>query len=235
MAAPYFLFKNFVVAQQQCAMKVTADAVMFGAWVPLPEGVRRILDVGCGTGLLSLMLAQRFSDIHIDAVELEEAAAKQASENVANSRYKNRIRVVQADVRNFEPAASYDFIICNPPFYTNAPQAAAEKKKMAWHDTHLSLSDVAVLGQKLLSENGSMAILLPLPGFEMLQTVFNPHWHLQKILYVNSPGKSSKNRTMSLWGKEAVTPMEETIYLGAGGLLGNKTAQQLLSPFYLFL
>lgn len=126
MSNSWFQFKRFTIHQDRCAMKVSTDACIQGAWTPLKQGVKRILDIGCGTGLLTLMLAQRTESAIIDAIELDEDAALQAKENVQKSPWKDRIKVIQADVR--------DYFSCNPAEtpvgppgcnYTSPPRVAA--------------------------------------------------------------------------------------------------------------
>src|ERR1700739_4799939 len=101
MGNSYFQFKQFTIAQDRCAMKVTTDACIQGAWTPLRPGIRRALDVGAGTGLLSLMLAQRNPDIIIDAIEADPAAAAQAAENAASSTWRDRVNIICADARDY--------------------------------------------------------------------------------------------------------------------------------------
>lgn len=152
--------KQFTIAQDQCAMKVTADAVLFGAWAPVTDTAVKALDVGCGTGLLSLMLAQRFPRLLIDAVELESAAATQAKANVSNSRFRNRISIAHADARAWG-IGGYDVIICNPPFYADGPQSMDRGKSMAWHEGSLSDMELSVIAANLLASNGQLMLLLP--------------------------------------------------------------------------
>src|SRR6476661_11279441 len=99
MSNQYFQFKQFMVQQDRCAMKVSTDACIQGAWTPIADDVQHVLDIGAGTGLLSLMLAQRNGQLHIDAIELDEQAASQAQENVAASPWKHKINVWQGDVK----------------------------------------------------------------------------------------------------------------------------------------
>src|SRR5688500_11779251 len=120
MANQYFQFKQFSIQQDRCAMKVSTDACIQGAWTPIADNVKDVLDIGAGTGLLSLMLAQRNYDIRIDAVELDVEAAQQAKENVASSPWKDRVEVIQADVTQHSFTKLYDMVICNPPFFNNS-------------------------------------------------------------------------------------------------------------------
>ncbi|MET4758482.1 tRNA1(Val) (adenine(37)-N6)-methyltransferase [Endozoicomonas sp. NE40] len=145
----YFQFKQFRVDQDQCAMKVTMDACLFGALVDVEES-QRILDIGTGTGLLSLMAAQR-SSAHIDAVELDDDAARQARQNVAQSPWSDRITVTQSAIQQFFGAPDgYDTIICNPPFFENSLKAANDKRTMARHTESLSFSDLVQATSRLL-------------------------------------------------------------------------------------
>lgn len=112
----FFRFKQFVVNQDKCAMKVCTDACVLGAWADV-EGAEKILDIGTGTGLLALMVAQRNSNAEIDAVELDQDAFSQAIENVKTSSFSERIKVVNSSIQGFSPSYQYDFIVTNPPFF----------------------------------------------------------------------------------------------------------------------
>ena len=114
MPKPEFRFKRFTIRQDRCALKVGTDGVLFGAWANY-EGARRILDIGTGTGVLALIAAQRNNEASIDAVEIDDASAEQAAENVAASPWSDRVRVHRMDVRRMKAGEPYDLIICNPP------------------------------------------------------------------------------------------------------------------------
>ncbi|HEX5652644.1 MAG TPA: methyltransferase, partial [Chitinophagaceae bacterium] len=126
MANSWFRFKQFTIHQDRCAMKVTTDACLFGAWVteqilnadkltPITEA-RKILDIGTGSGLLALMLAQQTAH-SIDALEIDQQAFEQARENIQASSWPDSIAMIHADARTFQPEFHYDIIISNPPFY----------------------------------------------------------------------------------------------------------------------
>ncbi|MEP7128610.1 MAG: methyltransferase, partial [Chitinophagales bacterium] len=136
MSNTYFQFKQFRIDQDQSAMKVATDACILGAATPAPaDGA--ILDIGTGTGLLSLMIAQKCSG-RIDAVELDEGSFHQATSNVQNSLWKDRINVIHSDVRTFHPNKKYDLIICNPPFFENHFKSPFLQKNKAKHAVQLS-------------------------------------------------------------------------------------------------
>ena len=162
MANTYFQFKQFTVHQDRCAMKVSTEAGILGAWVHT-ENPKRILDIGAGTGLLALMLAQRF-DCAIDAIELDNDTAQQAMENVANSPWPDRINVIRGDVFDFSKKTTerYDLIVTNPPFFDNHLQSEAIDKNRAKHDTtDFDKERFAICLSELLSESGQALVLYP--------------------------------------------------------------------------
>ena len=150
-------------------MKVTTDGCLFGAWVaenirsnnPIAIGSAiRILDIGTGTGLLSLMLAQQ-SNATIDAVEIDKEAWQQAVENIADSSWADRIHVTLCDAKEFWSSWQYDVIISNPPFYENELKSDSSKKNKAHHDEGLLLDDLLTIIQRNLQPEGEFYLLLP--------------------------------------------------------------------------
>jgi tRNA1Val (adenine37-N6)-methyltransferase len=145
-------------------MKVCTDACLFGAWVASlieqDESIQEILDIGTGTGLLSLMLAQK-TGASIDAVEINEAAALQAKENFNNAPWKERLKLIPQAIENFEPGKRYDLIISNPPFFEDDLKSMDAAKNAAKHDTTLTLDELLIHIQRLLNENGKAAVLIP--------------------------------------------------------------------------
>ena len=165
MANSYFRFKQFTVNQELAAMKVTTDACLFGAWVAaqFSESIspRSILDIGTGTGLLSLMLAQK-TDANIDAVEIDHDAAIQAEGNFTASPWSEQLSVTHKDIHQFKPSHTYEAIISNPPFYENELTGNNTKKNIAHHDSGLLLQDlISIISEKLTAENGHFFLLLP--------------------------------------------------------------------------
>jgi tRNA1Val (adenine37-N6)-methyltransferase len=164
-----FRFKQFTVHQQNSAMKVCTDACLFGALINGPSTKLNALDIGTGTGLLSLMVAQRFSKWNIDAVELDEQAILDATKNVVESPFKDNINLVLQSIQeyNLYSGKKYDIIFTNPPFYQNQLKSTDRSKNIAHHSSELSFYDLAKCIQNLLSEKGRVWILLP--PFEMKQ------------------------------------------------------------------
>lgn len=167
MPNPYFQFKQFTVCHDRCAMQVTTDSCLFGGWsaeeiknASSKKETKSVLDIGAGSGLLSLMIAQKNS-CFIDAMEIEEGAAEQAKENVAASPWKDRIKVHPVNALEYLYLQQYDVIISNPPFYENELETADNKKNTAHHGEALRLSQLMGLIKKQLVSSGSFYLLMP--------------------------------------------------------------------------
>jgi tRNA1Val (adenine37-N6)-methyltransferase len=161
MPNSYFRFKQFTVQQDKSVMKVCTDSCILGAWSAKHlNGSEKVLDIGTGTGLLSLMLAQKTGSA-IDSIELDPESAAQAQENIVASPWSARIRVLAGNVLHFPLPADYDFIISNPPFFESDLRSPAEKKNKAKHNETLTLDALIVVLRKHLKITGSFSILLP--------------------------------------------------------------------------
>jgi len=174
-------------------MKVCTDSCLFGAWIAdtllqqLPAN-GSILDIGTGTGLLSLMLAQRCS-APIDAVEIDSSAAGQAADNIRNSPWKERIRLFHADIRFFDPGVHYSLILSNPPFYENELRSPEVLRNVAMHGDSLSLDDFFHAAARLLDPRGRLAVLFPAGRKQAaVSTALDKGLYLQESLAV-SPAK----------------------------------------------
>ena len=156
-----FSFKQFSVEQSGAAMKVGTDGVLLGAWVALPDGGGAVLDVGTGTGLLALMVAQRSAESRITALEIEPQAAEQAAANAASSPWAGRIEVVEGDACDFAPATTFDLIVSNPPYFSDSLHSPDTARNLARHTDTLTLGALASLAGRLLSPRGRLAVVLP--------------------------------------------------------------------------
>ena len=155
-----FRFKQFCIQQDRCAMKVGTDGVLLGAWADVENAVR-ILDVGTGTGLIALMLAQRNENAAIDAIEIEENAAEQAAENAANSPWTNRITVFRQAFQDFFPAEKYDMIVSNPPYFSRSLKNPDISKQLARHTDSLTPEVFFENAKRLLKPNGKLSLIFP--------------------------------------------------------------------------
>lgn len=165
MPNPYFQFKRFTVRQDRCAMKVGTDGVLLGAWCSV-EDAASVLDIGTGTGLVSLMVAQR-STADIVAVELDESAACQAGENVAESPWKDRIEVVCSAIQAYasQSGRRFDRIVSNPPYFQDSLKSPKEGRSLARHTDSLSYEELVKAVVSLLNPGGLFSVIVPTTEF----------------------------------------------------------------------
>lgn len=208
MPNSYFQFKQFMIHQDRCAMKVTTDGCLFGAWVAEQvksenKEVKNLLDIGTGTGLLSLTIAQANSTIRLDAVEIDNDAFEQAKENIANSPWSNRINVFHRDAKEFSSPHLYDVIISNPPFYERELKSENNKKNKAHHDEGLLLDDLLSIIKKNLTPGGEFYLLLPYKRREAIDIAFAKNeLTISQITFVKQSTQHSYFRIM-ISGKHA--------------------------------
>jgi len=161
MPNDYFKFKQFTVFQDKCAMKVGTDGVLLGAWANC-KNAKTVLDIGTGTGLIALMIAQR-CNAKIDAVEIDEHAVIQASENVANSLWNDRINLIHQSFQDFinHSERKYSLIVSNPPYFQNSMVAPDHKRANARHNSELQLDEIIAGATRLLTDDGILSVILP--------------------------------------------------------------------------
>ena len=178
MSQKPFVFKEFSVNQDRCAMKIGTDAVLLGAWTSLQNNPTSILDIGAGTGVLALMLAQRSKAELIDAIEIDDNAYEQCVENFENAPWSDRLFCYHASLDEFadEIEAPYDLIISNPPFYSEDYKTSSNQRDMARFSDVLPFDHLLKNVSKLLSENGSFSVIIPFKEeqtFVVLASNFN--------------------------------------------------------------
>jgi len=168
MGNSWFQFQQFRVNQDRCAMKISTDAVLLGA-VATEDMPTRILDVGAGTGVISLMLAQRFPESKVTAVELDEDAASQAEENFNGSQFSDRLQLIHVRFQDFSSVEKYDLIVSNPPFFPDHLKSQDSKRNQALHTDKLSFEDLIGNVSELLAEKGSFWVILPPRQMKILE------------------------------------------------------------------
>jgi tRNA1Val (adenine37-N6)-methyltransferase len=163
----WFQFKQFLIEQEGSAMKVSTDSVILGAWVDV-QITRRVLDVGTGSGLLSLMMAQRIPDCLVDAVEIDDSAYRQALKNVHNSPWKERIELIKSSFQDFltKNTHKYDLIICNPPYFKNSMKSPGKSRAIARHADSLPWTDLINGSLSILNKEGRLAVIIPADGYD---------------------------------------------------------------------
>ena len=158
-----FTFKQFQVNQDRCAMKIGTDGVLLGAWTLLINNPYNVLDIGAGTGILSLMLAQRSNAEQIDAIEIDEDAYEQCVENFEASPWGDKLFCFHAGLDEFvdEPEDEYDLIISNPPFYTDDFKSDNASRDLARFEDALPFEELIEAAALLLSDNGIFSVIIP--------------------------------------------------------------------------
>jgi tRNA1Val (adenine37-N6)-methyltransferase len=158
-----FSFKKFTIQQDKCAMKIGTDAVLLGAWCPVDSNPFSVLDIGAGTGILSLILAQRSNAEQIDALEIDEEAYEQCVENFESSPWSDRLFCFHSGLDEFvdEPEDDYDIIISNPPFYSEDYKTDNSQRDLARFQEAMPFEDLIEAADLLLSENGIFAVIIP--------------------------------------------------------------------------
>ena len=158
-----FQFKQFAVNQDQCAMKIGTDGVLLGAWAPIDTRPNSILDIGTGTGIIALMLAQRCDAQQIDALEIDENAYENAVDNFESSPWSDRLFCFHAGLDEFveEPEDEYDLIVSNPPFYVEDYRSENHQRDLARFQEAMPFEDLVEAASLLLSENGVFAVIIP--------------------------------------------------------------------------
>lgn len=220
-------------------MKVCTDACLFGAFTAnrLPFTAHRILDIGTGTGLLSLMLAQKLNDVMFDAVEIDEAAAQQAKENFETSPWKERLHVCNDSIQSFASTTNkkYDIIISNPPFYESNLKSSDAKRNLALHSAALKLDELAVIAERLLNDDGSIFILLPYHRAEDLQQLITGRFFIKEKVFIKQTPMHNYFRTMFWLTKQfASEHQSEIIIMNEDSKYTNECAD-LLKDYYLYL
>jgi tRNA1Val (adenine37-N6)-methyltransferase len=158
-----FQFKQFSLEQDRCAMKIGTDGVLLGAWTPIENNPFSILDIGTGTGIIALMLAQRSAAEQIDALDIDENAFEQATDNFENSPFNDRLFCFHAGLDEFveEPEVEYDLIVSNPPFYSEDYKSNNEQRDLARFQDAMPFEDLIEAVDLLLSENGIFSVIIP--------------------------------------------------------------------------
>ena len=234
MGGNQFRFKQFTIEQDRCAMKVGTDGTLLGAWVDI-SGAQKILDIGTGTGLIALMLAQR-SFAEIDAVEIDTDSSIQARENVERSPWSDRIQIENYSIQKYANICQkrYDLIVSNPPFFENASKAKNQPRTVARHTDFLSQADLLQAAVQLLSETGRLAIIYPVEqakNFQVKAEYFGL-FCLRKLSVKPMPKIPVKRILMEL-SKQQLPSEQDTMTIEEKQYLYTPDFISLIKDFYL--
>ena len=197
MSNPYFEFKQFTVHHDRCAMKVGTDGVLLGAWTPV-ENRRTALDVGTGTGLIALQMAQRNPGLHVTAIEVDAGAARQAQDNVAQSPWADRIEVVCHDFGDCPLTGTFDLIVSNPPYFVDALKCPDSRRNAARHAGGLNYDLLFRRSSGLLSDGGCVSVIVPSEVESQVLSAAGNHglYPLRRMRVHTKPGKPCRRVLM---------------------------------------
>ncbi|NDV79567.1 tRNA1(Val) (adenine(37)-N6)-methyltransferase [Dysgonomonas sp. 511] len=211
MPNPYFRFKQFTVYHDRCAMKVGTDGVLLGAWADISQS-HKVLDIGTGTGLISLMVAQRNPLLSIEAIDMDMDAVEQARDNIGNSPFGDRIRCYNCSLQQYyrETSLLFDHIICNPPFFSQSLKSPDKKRSIARHTDSLTAEDLISISSKMLTEAGKISIIYPFAYKEQLVLLAkNNGLCISRMMSVRPTATSDYKRIVIEMSK-VVLPISET-------------------------
>ncbi len=231
-----FKFKQFELQQDRCAMKVGTDGVLLGAWVNLSNQPESILDVGAGTGILALMLAQRSCAELIDALEIDEEAYEQCIENFEASPWGDRLFCYHASFQEFvsEIDESYDLIISNPPFFTETPNAHGAARNQARFSDALPFEHLIIGATHLLNDQGTLAVILPYKEEPTFSQLAESHGlHPKRICHVQGTPTSPVKRVLMEFSFYKATPKSESMVIETERHVYTEEYRCLVKDFYL--
>ncbi len=218
-------------------MKVTTDACLFGAWVAKKLhdlDYKTALDIGTGTGLLSLMIAQK-NNIEMDAVEIDHLAAEEAKENIEGSTFHKNVQLIEGDILEFIPANKYDVILSNPPFYENDLMAETQARNKAFHSSHLTLTQLLQTIKKVLAADGRFFLLLPFRRKdEAIEIIKENGFEINEVVHVHHSPIHPPTRIMLMCGYKKEFNASD-IYIRENDSTYSKAFTELLKDYYLYL
>lgn len=236
MANSYFSFKQFTVRHDRCAMKVGTDGVLLGAWTNV-QGAGRIVDVGTGSGLIAIMMAQR-CDAMVDAVEVDADACSQARENAAACPWSERITICHDSIQHYTgiTAPQYQLVVSNPPYFRNSLKPASTLRTQARHNTSLDYEGLLHCASQLLAPEGRLAVIIPanaIKGFTEL-AYFHGLYPVRQTMVRPRPGKDY-SRCMAEFSGNRDQPADnrELIIRDQNGMEFTNDYRMLTKAYYL--
>ena len=235
MSNSYFKFKQFTIEQNDCAMKVGTDGCLLGSWFNCGDS-KRVLDIGCGTGLIAIMTAQR-CNATVTGVEIDSKAALQARINADNSPWGERIEIINSDLLEYSTGERFDTIVSNPPYFVNSLKCDDTSRTLARHSDSLDCKAFFNKCNELLESNGSISIVIPCDIMEEWKSAaMEQGLHPTRITYVRTtPKKAPKRVLIEFRFAQQDAELENTLILETAPGEYSSDAKELLGSFYLKL
>ena len=231
-----FKFKEFTVEQDRCAMKIGTDGVLLGAWVSVKNKPFSILDIGAGTGIIALQLAQRSNAEMVDAIEIDENAYEQCVDNFENSPWGDRLFCYHASLEEFveEIEGKYDIVISNPPFYSEDYKSADESRDTARFTDALPFDELIESASQLLSDEGIFAVIIPRKEEEnFIKMASEVNLFPNRICRVRGSKTSEEKRSLLEFSFEKISPKIENLTIETSRHNYTEEYKNLVQDFYL--
>lgn len=226
-----FKFKNFSLLQHKEVFKVGTDGVLLGAMSSV-EGAERVLEIGTGTGLISLMVAQRNSDASITAIDINPDAVELAAKNFQHSPYHERMKSLEADFKSFEPLEKFDLIICNPPYFEENPSV---KHVRARQQTELDFRSLVSRAALLLSPSGIFSVIIPFESGSIFEDLGQKNrLHLMKRINISGILGSKAKRLVLEFGFTEKSLVEEDFTIEKSPRIYSDQYLELTKEFHIF-
>lgn len=229
-----FHFKEFSISQEVSSMKVGTDSVILGAWTPAYQP-QRILDIGAGTGILSLMMAQRFPQALIHSIEIDAETAQECKQNITSSPWKGRITVFQTDIRDFSASNSYDLILSNPPFFSEDTHSPNQKRSLARASHSLPFAQLLNCVNKFLSPKGTFSVVIPYKEETsfLQEATYYSLYPLQKLYLKGTPSSPIKRSFLLLSHQQVTQILIKLLIVEKERHQYTEEYQELTKNFYL--
>ncbi|MBX7126787.1 MAG: methyltransferase [Cyclobacteriaceae bacterium] len=228
-----FRFQQFAVGHDRCSMKVGTDAVLLGCWAST-AGCLRVLDIGTGSGVIALMIAQRTGgNVFIDAIDIQLQDLRQAAENFAASPWSGRMNAIHSSLQEFSPSHRYDLIVSNPPFFNKSLRAPDAGRTVARHSDDLPHDSLLSWAREHLSDTGRLAIVIPpLEGGRWKESATGAGLHLCRQCEIRSGIGRPVERWLLEWSMQSTAPAYSSLHLYDNGQFSKEYASWT-SEFYL--
>lgn len=228
-----FKFKRFEINQAGCAMRINTDGVLLGAIATKKQAVR-ILDIGTGTGVIALMMAQRFPEAMVDAVEIDESAALAAASNAKQSDFSARLKVMHTAIEDYTSDHRYDLVVSNPPYFVNDLKNPEYRKGVARHADAVFFEDMLQSVNQLLSKDGSFWFILPVKQAEVTISIAAHHdLFPAKIIHLHSDEQKPEFRQIVCLTYAADETKHEQLFIYAARGIYTEAYKLLLKDFFL--
>ena len=231
-----FQMKQFTVAHDHCAMRVNTDGCLLGALAGEDEEssrIQHILDIGTGSGVIALQMAQRFENAFIDAVEIHGPSAKQASKNFIVSPWSNRMVCYHEPLQEFESGSGYDLIVSNPPYFENGPTKSDNGVANARHALTLDFNSLIEHTSRLLKDSGGFWCVLPVERADnLIDVALEENMYPSNLYYIKPEKNRNANRIILKFTKEKKETDKKELILYDSPQQYSEVAKELLAPFY---